>query len=151
MVEIPWIPQKLLKTTVVDKVKFNSDHSLVAFTVDVGNNERCTGGLKNMNTGEIDPEWIVDGISQMEFFGKQNGDEVVYFVDMNEHNRPYRIRSKTVGSKVENIVFVDDDPTHYVDIGISKDKKYLIINSGTKEDSEIWVIKDESSQEKQAD
>lgn len=63
MVEIPWIPQKLLKTTVVDKVKFNSDHSLVAFTVDVGNNERCTGGLKNMNIGEIDPEWIVDGIS----------------------------------------------------------------------------------------
>lgn len=80
----------------------------------------------------------------MEFFGKQNGEEVVYFVDMNEHNRPYRIRSKTVKTKQEKVVFVDDDPTHYVDIGLSKDKKYLIINSGTKEDSEIWVIKDDS-------
>ena len=40
-------------------------------------------------------------------------------------------------------MFVDDDPTHYVDIVLSKDKQYLIINSGTKEDCEIWVIKDE--------
>lgn len=37
-------------------------------------------------------------------------------------------------------MFVDTDPTHYVDIGISKDGKYLLINSNTKEDSEVWVL-----------
>jgi protease II len=42
---------------------------------------------------------------------------------------------------------MDDDPTHYIDIAVSKDKKYLIINSGTKEDSEIWVIKNVDSNE----
>ena len=40
-------------------------------------------------------------------------------------------------------IFVDDDPTHYVDIGSTKDKKYLIIASNTKEDSEIYVLKRE--------
>ena len=83
----------------------------------------------------------------MEFFGRQDGEEIVYFVEMNEHNRPYKIKSKSVGSGKERTIFMDDDPTHYIDIAVSKDKKYLIINSGTKEDSEIWVIKNVDSNE----
>ena len=38
-------------------------------------------------------------------------------------------------------IFVDDEPTNYVDIGVTKDKKYIVISSNTKEDSEIWVLK----------
>ena len=63
MAEIHWIPEKLLKTTVVDKIKMNSDHSLIAFTVDIGNNERCTAGLKDMKTGKIVPQWRVEDVS----------------------------------------------------------------------------------------
>lgn len=36
-------------------------------------------------------------------------------------------------------LFVDNDPTHYIDIGVTKDKKFIIINSNTKEDTEVWV------------
>jgi protease II len=39
----------------------------------------------------------------------------------------------------ERSIFVDDNPTNYVDIGITKDKKFLVVSSNTKEDSEIWV------------
>jgi len=51
LVNVGFVPQKHLKTTVVDKIKLNDDHSLLAFTVDIGNHERCTGGLKDMETG----------------------------------------------------------------------------------------------------
>ena len=37
-------------------------------------------------------------------------------------------------------IFVDDEPTHYVDIGSTKDKRFIVIASNTKEDSEIWVL-----------
>ena len=37
---------------------------------------------------------------------------------------------------------MDDDPTHYVDINLSKDGKCLFINSSTKEDNEIWVLRE---------
>ena len=40
----------------------------------------------------------------------------------------------------ETSIFIDDNPTNYVDIGITKDKKFLVISSSTKEDSEIWVM-----------
>jgi protease II len=46
----------------------------------------------------------------------------------------------------ETSVFMDLDPTHYVDIGITKDGKYLIINSNTKEDSEVWVVDRDQAQ-----
>lgn len=36
----------------IDKVKMNDDHSMVAYTIDIGNTERLTGGLKDMKTGE---------------------------------------------------------------------------------------------------
>jgi protease II len=123
----------------------NNDHSLVAFTVDIGNTERCTGGLKDMKSGKILPGWKVENISQMEVFGKDlQGQDMVYYVEMNEHNRPYKVRRRSAAPSSEyQTVFIDDDPTHYIDIHVSKDHKFLFINSGTKEDSEVWVIKDD--------
>jgi protease II len=67
---------------------------------------------------------------------------MVYFVEMNENNRPHHVKCRSAGSTEEHSIFIDDDPTHYIDINVSKDGKFLFINSGTKEDSEIWVIKD---------
>ena len=40
----------------------------------------------------------------------------------------------------ETSIFIDDNPTNYIDIGVTKDKKFLVISSSTKEDSEIWVM-----------
>ena len=133
-----------MKSTVVDKIKMNDDHSLVAFTVDIGNIERCSGGVKDMKTDKVIRNIKLDDISQLEFFGHDHqGNDILYYVELNEHNRPYKVKRRAVSAAPdpkEWTIFIDDDPTHYIDIGISKDKKYLFINSGTKEDSEIWVI-----------
>lgn len=67
---------------------------------------------------------------------------MVYFVEMDDLNRPYKVSCKSAGSGEILEVFQDDNPTHFIDINMSKDGKYLFINSGTKEDSEIWVISD---------
>lgn len=55
-------------------------------------------------------------------------------------NRPYKVKRLNIATMKEATVFVDHDPTHYLDISITKDRKYLLINSNTKEDSEIWLI-----------
>lgn len=67
----------------------------------------------------------------------------MYYVELDDNNRPYRVMRKVLMGPSEasdTIIFVDDDPTHYIDIAVSKDRKCLFINSGTKEDSEVWVI-----------
>ena len=51
-------------------------------------------------------------------------------------------------TSTKTVVFQDDDPTHYVDLGVTKDKKFFIISSNTKEDSEILVLKRDEESEK---
>lgn len=54
-------------------------------------------------------------------------------------NRPYKVKQCCLVTGVESTIFIDEEPTHYIDIGITKDKLYLVISSNTKEDSEIWI------------
>ena len=51
--DITFIPPKLLQSTFVDKIKMNNNHGLIAFTVNIGNQEKLTGGIKSMKLGSI--------------------------------------------------------------------------------------------------
>lgn len=53
--EIPYIPSRLLRKSVVDKFKISDDHMMVAFTFDIGMSEKLTGGFKDMRKGKVLP------------------------------------------------------------------------------------------------
>lgn len=53
LLEVPFVPNQLQRNTLVDKFKISDDHSLVAFTLDIGNTEILTGGFKNLTTGKF--------------------------------------------------------------------------------------------------
>ena len=55
-------------------------------------------------------------------------------------NRPFKVKKMNIKTLEESIIFEDKDQTHYIDIGLTKDGRYLIINSNTKEDSEVWSL-----------
>lgn len=61
--EVPWVSQRMVRKTVVDKVKMNDDHSLIAFTIDIGNTERLTGGIKDMKKNEVLKNIKLEGVS----------------------------------------------------------------------------------------
>lgn len=75
--EIPFISKSMLRKTLVDKVKMNDDHSLVAFTLDIGNTERITGGIKDMVKNEVLRNVKLEGISQIEF---GEGRDTIFYV-----------------------------------------------------------------------
>ena len=68
----------------------------------------------------------------------------LFYVEMDDHNRPFTVKRLHIESGESQSLFIDDDPTHYVDITLSKDKEFLFINSGTKEDSEVWVVENKA-------
>jgi oligopeptidase B len=140
--EVPFVPNQLQRSTLVNKFKISDNQTLVAFILDIGNTERLTGGFKNMTTGKILPIRL-DNIGDI-VFGE---DHVVFYSETDSQNRPYKVMKLDVDSGESECIFVDDDPTHYIDIGTTKDKRYIVIASNTKEDSEIWVI--ERSKESQ--
>ena len=61
--EIPFVSSRMVRKTIVDKVKMNDDHSLIAFTIDIGNTETLTGGIKDMNKNEVLKNIKLEGIS----------------------------------------------------------------------------------------
>ena len=48
LAEVPFIRRGDLRGSTIDKIKMSDDHSLLAFTVDVGNTEVLVGGIKNI-------------------------------------------------------------------------------------------------------
>jgi len=68
----------MIRKTLVDKVKMNDDHSMIAFTLDVGNTERLTGGIKDMINNEVLKNIRLENISQIEF---GRGRETIYYVE----------------------------------------------------------------------
>ena len=64
---IGFVPHQNSRTTVVDKIKMTRDHSKIAFTVDIGNNERLSGGVKDMKTGKILSHIKLNSVSALEF------------------------------------------------------------------------------------
>ncbi len=73
------------------------------------------------------------------------GNNTLFYSETDAMNRPYKVKKLNIITMEESTVFVDHDPTHYIDISVSKDRKYLIINSNTKEDSEVWVLSREEN------
>ena len=79
----------------------------------------------------------LENVSQIEF---AKGRDVIFVVETDEMNRPFKVKKVNIQTHQESTVFMDHDPTHYIDISVTKDRKYLVINSSTKEDSEVWVL-----------
>ena len=67
LMEVPYIPQAKLRETAIEKIRYNEDHSLIAFTIDIGNNEVLTAGLKDMKKGEV-LNIRLENLSQVELF-----------------------------------------------------------------------------------
>jgi len=72
------VSRNMIRKTLVDKVKMNDDHSMIAFTLDVGNTERLTGGIKDMKNNEVLKNIRLENISQIEF---GRGRETIYYVE----------------------------------------------------------------------
>lgn len=110
---------------------------MIAFTIVIGNKEQLTGGIKDMTKNQVLSNVKLENISQIEF---GVGNDTIFVTETDDYNRPYKVKKVTLSTLTEQTLYVDHDKTHYIDIGISKDKKYLLISSNTKEDSEILAI-----------
>ena len=78
----------------------------------------------------------LENIGQIEF----GEDRTLFLTECDDKNRPYKVKRVDLDTLEETSLFIDDIPTHYLDIGMTKDKKFLVISSNTKEDSEVWVM-----------
>jgi len=120
--EVPFIPFGSLRTTSVDKIKMSDSHNMLAFTVDMENTEIMTGGVKDLAKNEYLPYFVFNNVHTMEFGAGEDPRYLYYTEATKQENRPWRVMRVDLKTAAKTIVYEDNDPTHYVDMGVTKDK-----------------------------
>lgn len=103
--EVPFIPFRSLRTSSVDKIKLSDNHSLLAFTVDIENNEIMTGGVKDLAKNEYLPYFVFKNVHTMEFGAGDNPRYLYYTESTKEENRPWCVIKVDLKTAAKTTVF----------------------------------------------
>src|SRR5690606_32359098 len=116
------------------------DNRLLAFGVDTVSRREYTIYIKNLETGEIYPDRIIntEGIA---IWGNDN--QTLFYTAKNPVTLlSEKIMRHTLGTEVsaDLCVYEEHDNTNYIAVGKSKNGKYIIISSEGTLSSEVWLL-----------
>lgn len=110
----------------------------VAYSIDTAGDERFTLRIKDLTTGADLPDEIA-GVS----YGAQwAGEEFLFYQRVDEAWRPYQVWRHKVGTPTAEdvLVFEEKDERFWPGIGSTRSEKFLVIGTGSKVTSEVWVL-----------
>ena len=115
-----------------------SDDSLLAFCSDTTGEERYVMRFRNLVGREDPDEAIRDTIGAPVWIP---GSTIVLYLELSAEWRPYRVRAHAMGTPVEDdlVLYEETDEGFFVDVGLSQDRRYVIIATGDHETSEVRV------------
>lgn len=78
-------------------------------------------------------------VSYIEF---TSNDNTFLYVENDSKNRPYKIKSHIMSTMFEEdkVLFEESDQQVYIETNPTKDNKYIVINSLSKDDSKISLL-----------
>ena len=71
-----------------------------------------------------------------------NDNKTVYYTKATELLRPYQVWAHQIGTpqEADTLVFQEDDDSIFVDVGSTKDQRYITINGNSLSSSEVRVL-----------
>lgn len=120
-------------------VSDSNDGRYLAYAIDVSGDERYDLVIKDLVTGQL-LEDRLDNISSGAFFSPD--DNYIFYTTVDDAWRPDSIWRHRVGTdRSEDVrVFHEPDERFWIGIGMSRSKKYLLIEASSKITSEIYVL-----------
>lgn len=114
------------------------DGNLLAYTTDVTGDREFTLFVKDLRTGRLLPEHIPNVRS----VAWATDDKTLFYGTEDDAKRPYRIHRHTLGSdpKHDTIIFEEKDELFRVFVRLSRDRKYVFLQSTSATTSEQHVI-----------
>lgn len=118
-------------------LEVSSDNNLLAYAVDTVSRRQYNLYIKNLATGEVYPDVIVNTSGNLAW---ANDNKTLYYSIKDETLRPYKILRHTLGSgKADVEVFHEADPTFYSFVYKTKSKEYIVIGSTSTVSAEFRV------------
>ncbi|MDA3886629.1 MAG: S9 family peptidase [Candidatus Delongbacteria bacterium] len=119
--------------------RISPDHRFLAYTLDTTGDEHYTLYIKYLKYGKTMPV-IIEMVDDVEW---SNDSRNIYYATTNKENeRTDKIFRHTIGTKLEDdkLLYKEDDPSFYVWISKTKDKKYFLIGTANKTTSEMRYL-----------
>jgi len=119
-------------------VDHSPDHRLVAYGYDVKGSEYYTLRLREAEGGTELADEIADTSGGIEWADAQS----FYYVRLDENHRPLRVFRHVLGTPGEQdtLVYEEPDEGFYVGVGSTQSRRFIIIQTGDHQTSEIRLI-----------
>lgn len=115
------------------------DHSLLAYSVDDRGSEQCTLLIRDLATGQN----LADRIPNTRYGTVWTADSRhLYYVRLDERDRPRYIYRHTLGQPVASdvLVYEEHDPGFFVGVTQTQSRAYIVIMAHDHETSEAYLV-----------
>jgi len=119
--------------------RVSPDERMLAFTVDTTGGERYLLVVKDLVSGGM----LADSIAQVNYSLEWAGDNRTLFYGRGDAaNRPYEVVRHTLGgaATTDSVVFHEADVLYTLDLGKTKDHRFLLISDQSFDQSEIRYL-----------
>lgn len=115
------------------------DHRCLAYSTDVSGDEVYTLYIKDIETGETLPDKI-EAIGSSVEWAMDN--RTLFYSILDSTKRPYKILKHVLGtaSEQDKLVYHEKDDGFFVSCGKTADRKYMLIDTGSKITSEVYFF-----------
>jgi oligopeptidase B len=124
----------------VGSTELSHDHALLAYSVDIDGSERYTTYVRDLHSGQN----LADQLTNTSWAGLAwaSDRETLFYVTCDEAMRPHRVWRHRLGSDQadDELVFEDTDERFFVGVETTRSGDWIVISSGSKLSSEVWVI-----------
>ncbi|MBE9099545.1 S9 family peptidase [Vacuolonema iberomarrocanum] len=111
---------------------------ILAYAVDTSGAERFTLRFLDLETREHFPETVSDVYYS---FAWGNDNRTVFYTQVDEATRPYKLFRHTVGSSTpDELVYHETDDAYFLSIGRTRSEAYLLMHLGSKVTSEVQYL-----------
>jgi oligopeptidase B len=118
----------------------SSDGTLLAYATDVEGDERYTLKVRDLTTGENLADEIAETAPGATF---DASGRFLFYPTVDESWRPDTIWRHEVGggASVDDVkVFDEPDDRFWIGVGLTRSRRYLVIEAGSKVTSEAWLL-----------
>ena len=110
------------------------DHRLLAYSTDVEGDEAHTIFVKDLATGELLPDRVVNTYYSLEW---ANDNRTFFYTMLDAAHRPYRVFRHRLGAVSDDLVYEEQDGRFSLGVGKTRSRRFLVIHLGSALTSEV--------------